>query len=136
MSDHPRETIPAPLPNHHAAEWGLASLLLAGFLLFTALLTLLFGVLYNASLPQLRPSPSDVRLTVNLSTAVIGLLTGLSVASVVFAIVGLRSAVVRRQPAGLSLAGMLLSLVVMLLWTAIVIGLVGIIDDFSRRHIM
>jgi hypothetical protein len=113
---------PPALPRA-AAEWGLASLVLAGFLALAALLFLTLGLLYWVHFDQAHPGRGGGMLTVFLSGVVVLLLWGLSIASVFIGAVGLRSATTRQHPAGLPLAGVLLSAVVAVLWTCALIAL-------------
>lgn len=123
----------APADVRHAAEWGLASLLLSGVSAVVALLTVLFGTIYYANFIQVRPGRGEATLTVVFTGAIALLFSALSVASVFFGVIGLRSAGARRQPAGLPLAGTLLSVVVVLMWVAVTIGLVFEAADVLRR---
>jgi hypothetical protein len=124
----------APTPaNRHAAEWGLASLLLAGFSAVVAVLTVLFGTLYDAHLNQIGPRGAGLMATIVFSVLITLMFWALSVASVLFGLVALRSSGRDGQPAGLPLAGLLLSAVVLLLWTAVAVGVAMEAADLTRR---
>jgi hypothetical protein len=117
----------------HAAEWGLASLLLGGVLAVLALLTVIFDVLYKANLSQIRPGRGDVMVTIVFCGILTLLLTFLALANVILGFVGLRSAVAGGQPAGLPLAALMLGGVVALLWVAVFVGMVMEAADLMRR---
>jgi hypothetical protein len=117
----------------HAAEWGLASLILGGVLAVLALLTVIFGVLYKANLNQLRPGRGDMMVTIFFCGILTLLLTFLALANVILGFVGLRAAVAHKQPAGLPLAALLLGGVVALLWVAVFVGMVMEAADLMRR---
>ncbi len=117
----------------HAAEWGLASLILGGVLAILALLTVIFDVLYKANLSNLRPGRGDMTATIFFCGILTLLFTFLSMANVVLAFVGLRSAMARKQPAGLPLAALMLGGVVALLWVAVFVGMVMEAVDLMRR---
>jgi hypothetical protein len=117
----------------HAAEWGLASLILGGVLAILALLTVIFDVLYRANLSQIRPGRGDVMTTIFFCAILTLLLTFLALANVILGFVGLRSAVARGQPAGLPLAALMLGGVVALLWVAVFVGMVMEAADLMRR---
>jgi hypothetical protein len=120
----------------YAAEWGLASLILAGVLVLAALLALLVILLFVAVLSQLRPGRSDVQVAAIVAAILVGLFWMLTVISLVFAVVGVRAAWRRCQPGGLPLAGLIFSLFAFLLWLAVILVLVMNIVDLSRRHIL
>jgi hypothetical protein len=117
---HPRNE------DRHAAEWGLASVMTAGVLALMATTTLLFNVWYwNA---QRRLSARE------LHWAQIGASVGLGVVGVacllalLFGIVSLASAGYRRQPKALGVAGIVLSLLALLIWIIVGIDLLAVLD--------
>src|SRR5262249_12868087 len=117
----------------HAAEWGLASLILGGVLAVLALMTVIFGVLYRANLAQLRPGRGDMMVTIFFCGILTLLLTSLALANVILGLVGLRAAAARGQPAGLPLAALMLGGVVAMLWVAVFVGMVMEAADYMRR---
>jgi hypothetical protein len=101
--------------SRHAAEWGLAALLTGGVLTIIAPVMLLFNLLlWNGQGSNL--STSDLRLA--LVGGVIGVLSvvGLCIVSLTIGGRAIQSALTRRQPAGLALAGSLVSAVALILW--------------------
>jgi hypothetical protein len=122
--------------SRYAAEWGLAALILSGILVLAAILALLAILLYVAMLNQLRPSRTDVLLTAILACVLSGLFTAMTLLSIVFGLIGVRAAWRRCQPGGLPVAGLILSLFSVLLWAAVIVGLVMNMIDLSRRQIL
>jgi hypothetical protein len=133
LSDVPPAPEAAAAQGRHAAEWGLASLILGGVLAVLALLTVIFDVLYRSNLDRIRPGRSDVLVTVCFCGILTALFAALGLVNLFLALTGLRSALGRRQPAGLPLAALLLGGVVAVLWLAVFVGMVMEAADLLRR---
>ena len=119
-------------PTRHAAEWGLASLILAGVLGVLAMLTLL-------AVAQIFFGPpiwarQDLRAIFWVSIVFVVLILGMTGAATAFGIVSLVSAVKRGQPLALGLAGLLLSIFVLLVWIFVLIDLFSVLDFLMRRQ--
>jgi hypothetical protein len=116
--------------SRHAAEWGLAALLTGGVLTIIAPVVLLFNLLlWNGQASNL--STSDLRLA--LVGGVIGVLSvvGLCMVSMTIGARAIQSALTRRQPAGLALAGSLVSAVALILWLITGTDLMMILISFN-----
>src|SRR5262245_43660072 len=103
--------------SRYAAEWGLASLLLASVLIVAAFLTLIMMVFYLFLISQVRPSKGDVQLAVGISSALIGLFWITSLVAIIAGWIGKRAAWARCQPGGLPVVGLVLSILAWLFWT-------------------
>jgi hypothetical protein len=124
------ETAAGPM-SRHAAEWGLAALLGGGFLMVTAAVVLLFNLTFwNAGSNVV--STADMRLA--FAGGVIGVLAllGLCMASLTIGARALQSAMTRRQPAGLALAGTMISAGALVLWIITGADLLMILLTFVR----
>jgi hypothetical protein len=115
----------------HAAEWGLASLITGAVLFLAAPITLLLAVQVWRFADQ---TPKVVHLHAWLARVGVVVVLLLAVASVTFGAVGIRSATRCRQPAGLSVAGLLLSLAAFALWTITAIGLLNTTESLLLIH--
>jgi hypothetical protein len=130
--DHPfdsAEPVNGPM-SRHAAEWGLAALLTGGVLTIIAPVVLVFNVtLWNAQGGNL--STADVRL--GLVGGVVGVLSvvGLCMVSLTMGARAIQSALTRRQPAGLALAGALVSALALVLWLITGTDLLMILISFN-----
>ncbi len=120
----PERQIALPGAMSKSAQWGLASLLTGGTLLITSAITLVFNVLFLSQALHMRLAMAWIIAGTILALAGV---VGLSVASVVFGILGWRTAFVERQPPALPLAGTLMSLVALLAWLIVGIDLVAIL---------
>lgn len=112
---------PNPSQSRYAAEWGLASLLMGGFLLVLAGLCLQLNLQLFLSGP-VWALEDLVRLQDGAVAAAV-VLIGLCVISLCLGIVGVVSAFRRCQPCALGLAGIVLSLGALTLWIVAVINL-------------
>jgi hypothetical protein len=115
----------------HAGEWGLASLIMGGVLALMAPMTLVFNLILwlnfdRAIEPSLRTLARQGGMA---AVAGIGLLCLLSVG---FGIKGWRSAVATGQPAGLGVAGTLVSLMATLAWVIVGGDLLMILGTFVK----
>jgi hypothetical protein len=132
MADVPDRPVETNLAlSRHAAEWGLASLLTGGVLLLMAPVTLIFNFLFWVSGSRVL-APSDMRLAFQGAMIALVVLLGLVLASLSCGVIGLYSAVTRRQPAGLAAAGILVNVAALVLWLIVGIDLVAILNAFSR----
>jgi hypothetical protein len=112
-----------------AAEWGLAALITGGVLMLAAAVTIVTGLQMELLTSQFRPG--DVRLAETLSfvgSASAGLLC---LASVGFGVRALYLAAARKQPAGLALAGTLMSLAALVCWVVAAVALAQILGGMG-----
>ncbi|MCI0460486.1 MAG: hypothetical protein L0Z62_26325 [Gemmataceae bacterium] len=118
----------------HAAQWGLASVLTGGLVLLLAPLILINNILAAAFGPRrMGMSPAEITLvTWGLGISlVLVLLLGLT--ALLFALVGVVSARVSRQPVALALAGLLVSLVALFLFLVAATDSVFVLVWFNRE---
>jgi len=119
-----------PQPRH-AAEWGLASLLLGGFLAVLALLTLQLCLSLFVSPPIW--APQDLHMLHDAGVAGAFVLGGLCLLSTIFGIRSLASAYRRGQPCALGWAGLLVSILALLLWAGAIADLLWVAEFLTRR---
>lgn len=103
---------PAPTrPNNHAGQWGLAGLLLAlaVILFFPLMCFLLAGAMIGVAEDPF-VEPRDIGLGVLAVQLLAGGVLLLAAFGLLCGVVGLVSGLVRRQPLGLSVAGLVASL--------------------------
>jgi hypothetical protein len=119
--------------SRHAAEWGLASLLMGGFILIITSVVLVFALQFWVTGGSGVERAADWAAKLTIVGAVIAalILIGLSAASLAIGIRALQSAAQRRQPAGLALAGTLVSAVALVLFTLMAIGTIMVILTFT-----
>jgi hypothetical protein len=116
----------------HGAQWGLASLWLGGLVLLLAPLTLIVNILMAALGPQgLHMAQPETRLASYGLLVAVGLVLLLGLAGLAFGIIALSSARGRGQPAGLPLAGILVSLVALLVFLFTAIDTVFVLAWFN-----
>jgi hypothetical protein len=138
-ADRPDEVLPVvrplrPVATHHAGQWGLAALLLAAFLLLLFPVMLLAEFL-GAVVGVLSQAVDEHALrgyATLMSAAVYGLI-GLAALAVVFGLVGLVSALVRQQPAGLSVAGSVLAVAALVLQVVLLVVTYRVVDDTLKE---
>jgi hypothetical protein len=116
----------------HAAEWGFASLLMGGILAVLAMLMLLINLLLFLSPPVW--GPSDLRALYYVAIAGVVVLVGIGFTSVAFGIRSLASAYKRGQPSALGWAGLLISILALLLWIGALVDLFEVVDTMMRRQ--
>jgi hypothetical protein len=132
MAPHePEQVLAFTSTSRHAAELGLASLVMGGVLFLAAPITLLLAVQVWRFADQ---SPRVVQLHAWLARfgVVIALLT--ATASIVFGTRGISSAARCRQPMGLSIAGLLLSVAAFGLWVITAIGLLNTTESLLSLY--
>lgn len=122
--------------SRYAAEWGLASLILAGFMTLMAVLMFMLLIGYLILIQAVRPSRFDVQLAVGITSALTALCCAVAFVGIVAGWIGVRAAWARCQPGGLPVVGLVLSLLAFLLWLSVAVALVGNIIDFSRRNLI
>jgi hypothetical protein len=122
--------------SRYAAEWGLASLVLSGFLTLSAILMLILLVWYLLLISQVRPSRSDVQLAVGITAGLTLVFWTLTLLGIVAGWIGVRAAWQRCQPGGLPVVGLALSGLAFLLWTGVGLAVVMNMVDLSRRGMM
>jgi hypothetical protein len=132
-ADDVSEVPQAGAQSRYAAEWGLASVLLANVLIMAGIGALLLILFYVSSMHNFRPDRSDVRVAGITMLVVVGCFCLLALVSVIFGSVGVRAAWRRCQPGGLPVTGLLLSLGAVVLWAAVVLALVKTLEDLSLR---
>ncbi len=109
----------------HATDWGLAALLLA--LALMMLFPISLGVLaVGFDLIARTTHPNNMRWVNTVADVSVYSFIGLSVLAALFGLVGLISGFARNQPVGLPTAGLLVSIVALILWVvmAVVVGVV------------
>ena len=119
--------------SRHAAEWGLAALLMGGILAIMSLLMLMVNVLlYMGALDRPFLGSGEVRAV--FIGAIFGavILAGLCGTSIAFGIRSIVSAYRREQPCALGWAGLLISILAMLLWIAVMVDLFMIVTMMMR----
>jgi uncharacterized membrane protein len=114
---------PPAAPQHKAAEWGLASLVLAAALLLMA--PLLLASFAAAVGVHFRDWRNDTLPGFLMFLAGILCMLPLYVTALIAGIVGVRSALKQKSPVGLALCGMLTSVVAGFLWLFVVIHVIG-----------
>ena len=113
------------LPTRHAAEWGLASLLLGGLLVIMGMLEMQINQqMYGPH----RLSANDAHPIVYAAILGALLLAGMTSASIAFAIRSLVLAIKHSQPSALGWAGLMISTFALLLWIGTFIDLFAILD--------
>jgi hypothetical protein len=133
--DHPRPPSPEPAASpmsRHAAEWGLASLLGGGIVLLCIPVFSVFDLLYWVLGRQVVSTAKDWAMGLVYIGAVGASILAISLAAASLAI-GIRalvSASRRQQPAGLALAGTLMSAAALLVTTCMAVGSLMIILTF------
>ncbi len=135
--DHPPrppgpETAASPM-SRHAAEWGLASLLTGGFLLLVTAVIVVFNLEFWNTGDHVVSIAASWAMKLVVVGAVIAALVLIAVgaASLAIGIRALQSAARRRQPAGLAVAGTMVSAAALLLWTLTAIGGLMVILTFT-----
>jgi NADH:ubiquinone oxidoreductase subunit H len=107
--------------SRHAAEWGLASMLLGGALALLAVLMLVVNILMGTLARQIM-GPSDIRLAMNAAIVGAVFVTILCGVSMFFGIRSLVSAYRNQQPAALGWAGTLVSTLGLILWIVAIVA--------------
>jgi hypothetical protein len=124
-------TAGAVLPSRLAAEWGLASLMMSAVLFLAAPITLVFNFLFYQAGPEYL-STSDIRLAFPAGILAVLVMWAVCVVSALFGVKGIVAAFGQRQPAGLPLAGVVLSGAALVLWLIVGIDLAAILWTFMR----
>ena len=130
------DTTSAVAQSRYAAEWGLASLLLAGVMTLASIVMLILLVWYLILISQVRPSRTDVQLAVGITAGLSGLFWIVSALGIGCGVIGVRAAWNRCQPGGLPIAGLALSILALLLWTSVGLAVAMNIVDLSRRGLL
>ena len=115
----------------HAAEWGLASLIMGSVVVIIAPVTLLLNIWLWVFRRDVIP-PEHLRLAYNGLLGGIILVFVLALLGIVFGIRGLVLAAVRYQPAGLAAAGIIVSTIALFLWIFVSIDLIMIMEGMMR----
>ena len=126
-----REDLEDSAVTRHAAEWGLASLLMGGILAILAPIVLIFNLIFWLNGPRVI-APPDMHLAYKAVIAGLALIALLCLLSLIFGIKAWRSARINYQPAGLGVAGTLISLLALLLWVIVGGDLIMIFETFTR----
>jgi hypothetical protein len=121
-----------PSQTRQAAEWGFASLLLGGILAVLAVLALQISLHLFLGPPGW--GPSDLRALHDVTIAGCVVLGAMCGASVAFGIRSLVLAYKRGQPSALGWAGLMLSILALLLWIGTLIDLFEVVDTLVRRQ--
>ena len=125
-----REDIEESSESRYAAEWGLASLLMGGVLAIIAPVMLVFNLIFWLQGPRVL-APQDMWLAHKAAIVGVAFLALLCLASVGFGIKAWRAASATFQPAGLAVAGTLVSLLALGLWIITGADLIMILTTFA-----
>jgi hypothetical protein len=117
-----------PVATHHASAWGLGSLLMA-LTLLVLFPMVLPGVLIFPHMARIGELGGELSLITTLADVVAYGFVGLAGLATVFGVVGLISGFVRHQPVGLPVAALVVSLVALVLWIVMFLG----IQAFKRE---
>jgi hypothetical protein len=119
--------------SRHASEWGLASLLCAGFVLVCLPAFAVFDLLYWLNGRQVVATASGWAMGIVYVGATIGAVVavGLCVVSLAFGIRALLSASRHRQPRALAVAGTVVSAAALVVTTFLAVGSLMIILSFA-----
>jgi hypothetical protein len=128
--NHERDLEPTSM-SQHPSELGLASLIMAAVLFLAAPITLVLAVQVWRFADQ---SPGTVLLHAWLARLGVSIALLMAMASIVFGVQGLRSALRAGQPTGLSLAGLLLSLAAFSLWIVTAVGVLNTTESLLVLH--
>jgi hypothetical protein len=121
-----------PLPTAgHAAEFGLASLIMSAVLFLASPMTLILAVQVWRFAHQAR---GVVHLHAWLARIGVSVALVTAIAAVVFGIRGLRSAIRGRQPRGLCVAGLFMSVAALILWAITAIGVLNATESLLLMH--
>jgi hypothetical protein len=120
------------LQTRQAAEWGFASLLLGGILAVLAVLVLQINL--HLFLGPAAWGASDLRALHNVTIAGSVVLGVMCAASVAFATRSLVLASKLGQPSALGWAGLMLSVLALLLWIGALVDLFEVMDTLARRQ--
>ncbi len=118
---------------HHAGQWGLAALLLSCFLL-VMFPVLLIAVFLGAVVGVMSLTTDEQSLRVYaayFNNALYGF-AGAAVLALIFGIIGVMSAVFRRQPAGLAIAGSIVSVLALVTQLLLLLMVHRVVDDMIR----
>ena len=117
--------------SRHAAEWGLASLLMGGVLAIIAPVTLVFNLNFWVRGPRVL-APGDMELAFLAAVVGVTFVLLLCLTSLAFSIKAWRSASANYQPAGLPVAGTLISLLSLGMWVIVGGDLIFILYSFTH----
>jgi hypothetical protein len=132
MSEGIVRDVTEPAAAGHGAQWGLASLWLGGLVVLLAPLTLIVNILMAAIGPQgLHMAQPEIRLSSYGLVIALGLVLLLGLAGLVFGVIALSAARARRQPLGLALAGIFVSVVGLLLFLFTAVDTVFVLVWFN-----
>jgi hypothetical protein len=127
-----------PVATHHAADWGMGALLMA--MMLVILFPLVLAGVILIPLAARDGLVHDVQLITTLADVVGYGVVGLAILAVLFSLVGLISGFVRRQPVGLPTCALVVSVVSLVLWIVIFVGIQAVkrdiqFQDFRDRSI-
>jgi hypothetical protein len=122
------------LPSNQAAQWGLAALLIGGFLMLFAPLVLLINIALAYAKPRnLQMGRSDISLA-TVGFLIAGLLVlFLGIMGLACATISLMNARARRESIALGLAGLLICAVALVLYIAVGIDTAAVLAWFNRN---
>jgi hypothetical protein len=126
---------PRPASTAHSGHWGLAALFIGGVVLLMVPL-LLLPFFLGTALAWNNPDFDDsaMSLAATGSTVLVSCLIGVSVLALACGILGLTSALFRGQPAGLPVAGTLLSGAGLVFSIILMIVTVRLQTDLEKNH--
>jgi len=126
-----REDVDESSESRYAAEWGLVALLMRGVLTIIAPVTLIFNLIFWLQGPRVI-APQDMWLAHKAAIAGVGFVALLCLLSLWFGIKAWRAASATLQPAGLAVAGTLVSLLALSMWVIVGGDLIMILTAFTR----
>ncbi|HEV3146361.1 MAG TPA: hypothetical protein VGZ47_20910 [Gemmataceae bacterium] len=137
MSNVPN-AVPAAGGDTHSGQWGLSALLIGGLvvILFPIMVMSFFGAVTAAYGNDFLQS-SDLDLGVLTTEVSTGGLLGLAIFALVCGIIGIMSALFRRQPCGLAAGGTVVEIVAVLLAIVLVVIASKCIDwtrEFQKQR--
>jgi hypothetical protein len=125
-----KEDLDESSESRYAAEWGLAALLMGGVLAIIAPVTLIFNLMFWLQGRRVI-APQDMALAHKAGIVGVGFIAVLCLASLAFGIKAWRAASATFQPAGLAVAGTLVSLLALVLWIITGADLIMILTTFA-----
>jgi hypothetical protein len=126
---------PRPVSTAHSGHWGLAALFIGGVVLLMVPL-LLLPFFLGTALAWNNPDFDDSAMSLAAigSTVLVSCLIGMSILAMACGILGLTSALFRSQPAGLPVAGTILSAASLAFSIILMIVTVRLQTDLEKNH--
>src|SRR5947209_2949113 len=130
--EHPHHQPPRPWSSH-SMEWGIGSIILGVLVIFTVPFGLMSAAV-GITMAQMPWNEESLRTTSIGANIALGVVSGLTLACLLAAVIGLMNSLFRRLPAGLSAVGLMLGLMAV---GAVVFGffVVGAVRDDVTQHL-